>query len=139
MMGNMHDDVEKGIIPRLVEGIFSNIASAESTIEFTVKVSYVEIYNEKIRDLMCIEKDNLRVRESNSGVWIEDVTQTYVRDCADVFNVLKGGGENRAVSATKMNAESSRSHSVFIVTVGQKDSETGSVKGAKLTLVDLGT
>ena len=137
MMGNMHDKEQKGIIPRLVEGIFHYIEAADSAIEFTVKVSYVEIYNEKIRDLMCIDKDNLKIRESANGVWIEDVTQVYVRNCDDVYEVLSDGAKNRAVSATKMNAESSRSHSVFIVTIGQKDGSTGSVKGAKLTLVDL--
>jgi kinesin family protein 5 len=137
MMGNIHDDEHKGIIPRIVEAVFAGIEQSESTINFTVKVSYVEIYNEKIRDLMDKKKDNLKVRESPTGVWIEDVTQTYVTSTEDVYRVMTIGGDHRAKSATLMNAESSRSHSVFIITVGQEDTTTGTKRGAKLTLVDL--
>lgn len=63
MMGEMKDPTLKGIIPRIVEAIFQGILDADSTIEFTVKVSYVEIYNEKVRDLLNSSKDNLKVSE----------------------------------------------------------------------------
>ena len=137
MMGDMKDDEQKGIIPRIVEAVFEGIQASDASINFTVKVSYVEIYNEKIRDLMDHDKQNLRIRESPTGVWIEDVTQTYVSSTEQVYKVMQTGGDNRAKSATLMNAESSRSHSVFIITVGQEDTTTGSKRGAKLTLVDL--
>src|SRR5690606_20043774 len=80
---------------------------------------------------------NLRIRESPTGVWIEDVSEVYVTSTTQVYDVMTEGSENRAKSFTNMNAESSRSHSVFILMLGQNDTLTGTKKGAKLTLVDL--
>jgi len=137
MMGDPNDPDMKGIIPRMIEAVFDGIAQADPDIEFTVKVSYVEIYNEKIRDLLDESKTNLRVRESPMGVWIEDVTEVYVGDTSQVYQVMAAGAESRAKSATNMNAESSRSHSVFIITLGQRNTVTGLKRGGKLTLVDL--
>ncbi len=140
MTGKLHDPELSGIIPRMVGGIFDRIQQSideGGTIEFTVKVSFVEIYNEQIRDLCDTRKDKLRLRESPTGVWIEDVTETYVTDKDHVYAVMDMGNGNRAISSTKMNSESSRSHSVFIISVGQRDTVTNSKKGAKLTLVDL--
>jgi len=131
----------RGIIPRLVESIFQGIDEADAGLEFTVKLSYVEIYNERVRDLLTSRSagsDNLRIREAqHGGVYIEGVTETYVNSIEHVLSLMQQGQDNRAIAATKMNAESSRSHSVFILTLGQVDSRTGSKRGAKLTLVDL--
>lgn len=86
-------DVYIGIVPRIVEAIFHGIEHADEDIDFTIKVSYVEIYNEKIRDLLDESKTNLKVRESPVGVWIEDVTEVYVGDTQHVYEIMQEGGE----------------------------------------------
>ena len=89
-------------------------------------------------NLLDPEKDHLKIRElSGRGVYVEDITETYISTYDDVLEVMAAGAANCAIAATKMNAESSRSHSVFILTVGQLHKGTGSRKGASLTLVDL--
>ena len=77
-----------------------------------LKLSYTEIYNEKIRDLLDPSKTNLKIRESPTGVWIEDVTEHYVSTYEQVLEIMNSGQENRAMASTQMNAVSSRSHSV---------------------------
>lgn len=137
MMGNPKSEATKGIIPRLVGSIFQGIEEADSSLEFTMKLSYVEIYMEKIRDLLAADKTNLKIRESNKGVWIEDATEEFVADYEHVMETMLIGQNNRAIASTNMNMESSRSHSVFILTLGQTHKETGSNKKSKLVLVDL--
>ncbi|MCJ1296884.1 hypothetical protein MMC34_008452 [Xylographa carneopallida] len=132
----------KGIIPRLVESIFTSIAHASDNIEFTVKLAYIEIYNEKLKDLLTASPNaaaaqQLKIREGPHGVYIENVTEHYLSSYAQTLQLLALGAERRAVSSTLMNSESSRSHSVCIVTIGQTDKLTGSKKGSKLTLTDL--
>lgn len=138
MMGEVKTP-QKGIIPRLVESIFNGIEEAPLDIEFTVKLSYIEIYNEKVRDLLATApgKDNLRIREGAKGVWIEDVTESYVGTNEQVLDIMNQGQSARSIAATNMNAESSRSHSVFILTLGQRNTKTESKKASKLILVDL--
>ncbi len=86
--------------------------------EFTVKISMIEIYMEKIRDLLDPAKDNLKVHEEKGkGVYVGDVTEMYVSEESEVHAVMKLGTSNRSIAATNMNAESSRSHSIFILTV----------------------
>jgi kinesin family member 5 len=78
----------------------------------------IEIYMERIRDLMDTSKDNLKVHEEKGkGVYVADVTESYVVEESDVFKVMKIGNKNRAICATNMNDESSRSHSIFILTI----------------------
>ena len=132
----------KGIIPRLVESIFTSIAHASDNIEFTVKLAYIEIYNEKLKDLLtattaAASQPQLKIREGPHGVYIENVTEHYLSSYQQTLQLLALGAERRAVSSTMMNSESSRSHSVCIVTIGQTDKLTGSKKGSKLTLTDL--
>jgi len=134
----MDDPEMKGVIPRMVKTIFELIEVADENIEFLVKVSYIEIYLEKIRDLLDGEKDNLRVREDQvRGIWVEGATEVYVNCEEDVMDVIRCGTQNRAIAATEMNAESSRSHSMVIVQVQQKNLQSGSLKTGKLYLVDL--
>jgi kinesin family protein 5 len=138
MGGNIDDDVGKGIIPRIVEQIFASILASPSNIEYTVRVSYMEIYMERIRDLLVPQNDNLPVHEEkNRGVYVKGLLEVYVSSVQEVYEVLRRGGEARAVSSTNMNAESSRSHSIFVLTVTQKNVETGSMKSGQLFLVDL--
>jgi len=108
----------QGIIPRMVRTVFNRIETASENIEFTVKISFIEIYMEKIKDLLDSSKDNLKIHEDKSkGVYIADVTETYVAEEMEVFEIMKIGNSNRTVAATLMNQESSRSHSIFILTV----------------------
>ncbi|ROT39457.1 kinesin motor domain-containing protein [Sodiomyces alkalinus F11] len=139
MMGSSIDDDEgRGVIPRIVEQIFASIMSSPGTMEYTVRVSYMEIYMEKIRDLLAPQNDNLPVHEEkNRGVYVKGLLEIYVSSVQEVFEVMRRGGNARAVAATNMNQESSRSHSIFVITVTQKNVETGSAKSGQLFLVDL--
>ncbi|KAK4134137.1 kinesin-domain-containing protein [Trichocladium antarcticum] len=139
MMGNSIDDEDgKGVIPRIVEQIFTNILSSAANIEYTVRVSYMEIYMEKIRDLLAPQNDNLPIHEEkNRGVYVKGLLEIYVSSVQEVFEVMRRGGNARAVAATNMNQESSRSHSIFVITITQKNVETGSAKSGQLFLVDL--
>ncbi|KAI9837929.1 MAG: Kinesin heavy chain, partial [Thelocarpon superellum] len=139
MMGADIDDEEaRGVIPRIVEQIFASILASPGNIEYTVKVSYMEIYMERIRDLLAPQNDNLPVHEEkNRGVYVKGLLEIYVSSVQEVYEVMRRGGAARAVAATNMNQESSRSHSIFVVTVTQKNVETGSAKSGQLFLVDL--
>jgi len=136
----MTDKDQRGIIPRTVCELFEGVANADSSIEFTVKVSYVEIYMERIRDLLdkFHNKTNLAVREDRrQGIYVAGVTEEYTTCEEELLQVMSDGAKNRATAATGMNEGSSRSHSVFMVTVTQRQTETGSTKTGKLFLVDL--
>ena len=136
--GEIGDQEAKGIIPRIVEQIFHSIMSSDGSVEFTVKVSYMEIYMEKIRDLLVPTNDNLPVHEDKArGVYVKGLHEFYVGSVEEVYEILERGGAARMVAATNMNQESSRSHSIFVIEVAQKNVETGSAKSGRLFLVDL--
>jgi kinesin family protein 5 len=139
MMGaDIGNDEQKGIIPRIVEQIFTSIMRSDGSIEFTVKVSYMEIYMEKIRDLLVPQNDNLPIHEDKQrGVYVKGLGEFYVGSVDEVYHVLERGGQARAVAATNMNQESSRSHSIFVIEVTQKNVESGSARSGRLFLVDL--
>lgn len=114
----------KGIIPRIVEQIFASIMNADIMIEYTVKVSYMEIYMEKIKDLLARESpkpppppgyaalamdgcsrvaanDNLSIHEDKArGVYVKGLTDVYVGSENEVYKVMKAGGASRATSST---------------------------------------
>ncbi|KAK4966045.1 hypothetical protein LTR66_012070, partial [Elasticomyces elasticus] len=128
----------RGIIPRIVEQIFASIMASESNIEYTVRVSYMEIYMERIRDLLAPANTNLPIHEEKSrGVYVKGLLEIYVSSLSEVYEVLHRGGMARMTASTNMNAESSRSHSIFVLTVAQKNLSTGSAKSGQLFLVDL--
>eukprot|EP00741_Cyanophora_paradoxa_P010442 tig00000037_g10097.t1 len=137
MQGPSIEDSElRGVIPRMVEGVFEGVQRADAGTEFLVKVSYFEIYLERIRDLFDPGREGLAVREERGrGVWVEGATEIYVSSEAEVLDLMREGAANRAVAATRMNAESSRSHAVLVVSIVQR-SEAGTRSG-KLHLVDL--
>ncbi|OAD07230.1 hypothetical protein MUCCIDRAFT_188822 [Mucor lusitanicus CBS 277.49] len=139
MMGaDIDDENTKGIIPRIIEQIFTSINDAPSNIEFTVKVSYMEIYMEKVRDLFNPSSDNLAIHEDKTrGVYVKDLYEIYVANTDEVYQAMKNGSSNRVVAYTNMNAESSRSHSIVVITITQKNLDTGAAKSGKLYLVDL--
>jgi kinesin family member 5 len=138
MMGDMEDVQNKGIIPRIVEQLFAAFQTAPQHMEFTVKVGYLEIYMERIRDLLNPQKDNLAIHEDKiHGVYVKDLTEAYANSADEVYAYLQIGQRSRATAATNMNLESSRSHSVFVITISQKDTTTGTLKSGVLYLVDL--
>eukprot|EP01088_Endostelium_zonatum_P014202 TRINITY_DN3010_c2_g1_i1.p1 TRINITY_DN3010_c2_g1~~TRINITY_DN3010_c2_g1_i1.p1 ORF type:complete len:801 (+),score=190.25 TRINITY_DN3010_c2_g1_i1:45-2447(+) len=128
----------RGIIPRSCEHIFQYIhGSTGGDVEFTIKCSFLEIYKETIRDLLNPKGKNLKVRETpTKGVWVEELSERYVSSEQDVLDLIKLGEKSRAVSSTQMNAVSSRSHSLFILTLTQKFKD-GSSKTGILNLADL--
>ena len=137
---DIHDPSKKGIIPRTVEALFAGVSEADESIEFCFKASYVEIYCEKVRDLLDNHrvKTNLMIREDKTkGIYIAGVTEEYVTSEDELLGIMSSGAVNRAVAATGMNEGSSRSHSVFSITVSQRDVSTATSKEGKLVLVDL--
>ncbi|KAF8964703.1 kinesin heavy chain [Flammula alnicola] len=139
MMGaDIDSDELKGIIPRITEQIFQSIVESDAHLEYLVKVSYMEIYLEKIRDLLAPQNDNLQVHEEKSkGVYVKNLSDYYVSSAAEVYEIMRTGGASRVVTSTNMNAESSRSHSIFLITIQQRNTETGAQKTGNLYLVDL--
>ncbi|XP_020799025.1 kinesin-like protein KIF13B isoform X6 [Drosophila serrata] len=142
MMGSQES---KGIIPRLCDKLFSAIAN-KSTPElmYKVEVSYMEIYNEKVHDLLDPKpnKQSLKVREHNvMGPYVDGLSQLAVTSYQDIDNLMTEGNKSRTVAATNMNAESSRSHAVFSVVLTQilTDQATGvsGEKVSRMSLVDL--
>ncbi|XP_026836924.1 kinesin-like protein KIF13B isoform X5 [Drosophila erecta] len=142
MMGSQES---KGIIPRLCDQLFSAIAN-KSTPElmYKVEVSYMEIYNEKVHDLLDPKpnKQSLKVREHNvMGPYVDGLSQLAVTSYQDIDNLMTEGNKSRTVAATNMNAESSRSHAVFSVVLTQilTDQATGvsGEKVSRMSLVDL--
>ena len=106
MVGPDIEDPEKqGIIPRMVKTVFEKIESASEDIEFTVKISMVEIYMEKIKDLLDPTKTNLKIHEDKiKGIYIQDVTEMYVGDDLEVYDIMATGNDNRAIGVTDMNS-----------------------------------
>ena len=135
---SIDDQVNRGIIPRMVRTVFEQIHESTESIEFTVKVAYSEIYMERIKDLLDPSKTNLKVKEDKSrGIYIDDLTEEYVSNDEEVYDLMRVGTSNREVAYTHMNAGSSRSHSIFMITIAQNNTKDLSAKTGKLYLVDL--
>ena len=97
-----------------------------------------EIYMERIKDLLNPTKTNMAIKQDKQrGIFIHDITEEYIASEEEVYNVMRLGNENRAVAATRMNDQSSRSHSLFLMTVTQNNLQDNSLKSGKLYLVDL--
>uniref|UniRef100_A0A061S1E0 Kinesin-like protein n=3 Tax=Tetraselmis sp. GSL018 TaxID=582737 RepID=A0A061S1E0_9CHLO len=140
MEGVQGDEERKGIIPRAVEHLFDEVQRCSDNEEVTISASFVEIYLEKIRDLLdrSKHKANLEVRvDVNRGVYIDGAQEHIVSSDAHLLSVLESGSKIRHVSATGMNLESSRSHAIFMVTISKKNTKDLSIKTGKLFLVDL--
>lgn len=130
------DEKNPGLTQRIVNKIFDYIHNSTKDFEFNISISYVEIYLEKIRDLLNINQDNLSLRENKNGeVIIENVTEKYVSSAKDIIDLFNTGNNNRSIGETKMNKRSSRSHSLFILTLTQTYYD--STISSKLVLVDL--
>ncbi|XP_016891908.1 kinesin heavy chain [Cynoglossus semilaevis] len=138
MEGNLHDPQGMGIIPRIADDIFEHIFAMDENLEFHIKVSYFEIYMDKIRDLLDVTKTNLSVHEDKYRVpYVKGCTERFVTSPEEVMDVIDEGKANRHVAVTNMNEHSSRSHSIFLINIKQENVETEQKLIGKLYLVDL--
>ncbi|XP_026454015.1 kinesin-like protein KIN-1 [Papaver somniferum] len=129
---------ETGLLPRVVDGLFESLKSLDEMTKYTVKLSMVEIYKEKVRDLFDLSKDNLQIKESKlHGIHLTGVTEAFISDPAEASQNLANGVANRAVGETQMNMASSRSHCVYIFTIHLDSANDRRLKSGKLILVDL--
>ncbi|XP_033894319.3 kinesin-like protein KIF1A isoform X18 [Acipenser ruthenus] len=144
MMGRQEKD-QLGIIPLMCEDLFSRIndGNIDNSLSYSVEVSYMEIYCERVRDLLNPKnKGNLRVREHPlMGPYVEDLSKLAVTSYNDIQDLMDSGNKARTVAATNMNETSSRSHAVFNIIFTQKrqdeESDNTSEKVSKISLVDL--
>ncbi|KAI9031201.1 P-loop containing nucleoside triphosphate hydrolase protein [Hyaloraphidium curvatum] len=159
MEGDPTDEEKKGIAPRAFDHIFARIASSPAGSRYLVRASYLEIYNEDIRDLLQPKQQNkLEIREvrprdaqpkddARPEVYVRGLTSVVVKDAVEIAKLAAIGAKNRAVAGTAMNERSSRSHCIFTVTVERSESASGSgepqesadqvIRVGKLHLVDL--
>lgn len=137
---------DKGIIPQTCSELFARVVDkcdADEHLKFTVEVSYIEIYNEKVRDLLNPKNSgNLRVREHPIlGPYVEDLSKLVVNNYEEMMTLMDEGNKARTVAATNMNETSSRSHAVFtlILTQMRHDADTNldTEKVSRISLVDL--
>ncbi|XP_010896926.3 kinesin-like protein KIF3B [Esox lucius] len=140
MLG-MPTDNERGIIPNSFNHIFTQISRSQNQ-QYLVRASYLEIYREEIRDLLC--KDNnkkLDLKENpDSGVYVKDLSSVVTKNVMEIEHVMMIGDQSRSVGFTNMNERSSRSHAIFMITV--ECSEKGAdgedhIRVGKLNMVDL--
>ncbi|XP_056589697.1 kinesin-like protein KIF1B isoform X8 [Triplophysa dalaica] len=143
MMGKQEEGQE-GIIPLLCEDLFEKINDNNNDeISYSVEVAYMEIYCERVRDLLNPKnKGNLRVREHPLlGPYVEDLSKLAVTSYTDIADLMDAGNKARTVAATNMNETSSRSHAVFTIVFTQRkydsDTDLSTEKVSKISLVDL--
>ncbi|KRZ16652.1 Kinesin heavy chain [Trichinella zimbabwensis] len=138
MEGVIGDPDYQGIIPRIVSDIFNHIYSMEENLEFHIKISYFEIYMDRIRDLLDVTKTNLVVHEDKNRVpYVKGCSERFVSSPEEVLDTIEEGKANRHIAVTNMNEHSSRSHSVFLINIRQENVETQKKLSGKLYLVDL--
>ncbi|PNF34169.1 Osmotic avoidance abnormal protein 3 [Cryptotermes secundus] len=148
MQGVTNPTSQKGIIPRAFEHIFEAVSVAEGT-KYLVLASYLEIYNEEIRDLLGPDvKRKLDLKEhADKGVYVQDLSMHPVQNVLDCEKLMERGWKNRATGSTLMNADSSRSHSIFSINLemmplcaledGGCSDDGDHIRQGKLNLVDL--
>ena len=142
MMGVPDTPDLKGIMPRSFEDIFASIKADSDQTQFLVRASYLEIYNEEIRDLLSKNpKNKLELHEkTDTGVYVKGLSFFAAKTSDEIRKIMHIGSKNRSVGSTAMNEQSSRSHSLFQITVER--SELGAdgkqhIRVGKLNMVDL--
>lgn len=131
----------RGVIPNSFEHIFSHIARSHNQ-QYLVRASYLEIYQEEIRDLISKDQSKrLELKERpDTGIYVKDLSSFVCKSIKEIEHVMTVGNQNRSVGATNMNVHSSRSHAIFIVTVEHSDLGPDGkhhIRVGKLNLVDL--
>ena len=140
MMGDIKDDNLKGVIPNSFSHIFGYIEAEGKNKKFLVRCSFVEIYNEEVRDLLGVSNKEMKVREDpKKGTYVQDLSYHFLSNSQEIIACLDRGNNNRHVGATSMNAKSSRSHSLFTVYLEIQEGEGNDkkIRTGKLNLVDL--
>ncbi|XP_054025544.1 chromosome-associated kinesin KIF4A [Dryobates pubescens] len=137
---NQEHEPSVGVIPRVIKLLFKEKEQRQEW-EFFLKVSYLEIYNEDILDLLCPSRDRspISIREDpKEGIKIVGLTERKVCSAQDTVSCLEQGNNSRTVASTAMNSQSSRSHAIFTICIDQKKkSDKNSSFHSKLHLVDL--
>lgn len=142
-IGNSYEDSDaRGLIPRAMERIFEEIqrvSSSDSQADLKLTASFIEVYQENLRDLLLpYNSSNLKIREDKEhGVYVESASEILISSVASGMTVLARGNVQKSTGATLMNADSSRSHCVFTLTLTRKNVVTRDVLKGKLLFVDL--
>ncbi|KAL1020799.1 hypothetical protein UPYG_G00004810 [Umbra pygmaea] len=141
MEGVRNDPERRGVIPNSFEHIFTHISRSQNQ-QYLVRASYLEIYQEEIRDLLSKDQSRrLELKERpDTGVYVKDLSSFVTKGVREIEHVMNVGNQNRSVGATNMNEHSSRSHAIFVITI--ECSELGvdgenHIRVGKLNLVDL--
>ncbi|XP_018429368.1 PREDICTED: kinesin-like protein KIF3C [Nanorana parkeri] len=141
MQGFWAESDKKGVIPNSFDHIFTHISRSQNQ-QYLVRASYLEIYQEEIRDLLCKDQNKkLELKENpESGVYIKDLSSFVTKNVKEIEHVMNLGNQARSVACTNMNEHSSRSHTIFVITI--ECSELGvdgqeHIRVGKLNLVDL--
>ncbi|XP_050544001.1 chromosome-associated kinesin KIF4 [Daktulosphaira vitifoliae] len=129
------NEEEKGIIPRAIQNIYNEVQKKTDS-NFTIKASFIELYQEQVYDLLSPNKATLDIREDGRGICIPGLTEIGVNNFDSTLQCLVQGSSGRATGATAMNAQSSRSHCIFTLTISQVQDDGNSMT-AKFHLVDL--
>ncbi|KAK4800854.1 hypothetical protein SAY86_021341 [Trapa natans] len=139
-------DADPGITRLAVKDVFDKIQTTSDR-EFLIRVSYMEIYNEEINDLFSVENQKLQIHESlERGIFVAGLREEIVNDADEVFRLLESGEVNRHFGETNMNAQSSRSHTIFRMVIesrekehvmGREMSTSDAIRVSVLNLVDL--
>ncbi|XP_072000089.1 kinesin-like protein KIF3C isoform X2 [Engystomops pustulosus] len=141
MQGLWAEADKRGVIPNSFDHIFTHISRSQNQ-QYLVRASYLEIYQEEIRDLLCKDQTKkLELKENpESGVYIKDLSSFVTKNVKEIEHVMNLGNQARSVACTNMNEYSSRSHTIFVITI--ECSELGvdgeeHIRVGKLNLVDL--
>ncbi|XP_073418101.1 kinesin-like protein KIF3C isoform X1 [Dendrobates tinctorius] len=141
MQGLWVETEKRGVIPNSFDHIFTHISRSQNQ-QYLVRASYLEIYQEEIRDLLCKDQTKkLELKENpESGVYIKDLSSFVTKNVKEIEHVMNLGNQSRSVACTNMNEYSSRSHTIFVITI--ECSEVGvdgeeHIRVGKLNLVDL--
>ncbi|TNN33694.1 Kinesin-like protein KIF3B [Liparis tanakae] len=141
-MEGVRNDVERrGVIPNSFEHIFTHISRSQNQ-QYLVRASYLEIYQEEIKDLLSKDQTRrLELRERpDTGVYVKDLSSFVTKSVREIEHVMNVGNQNRSVGSTNMNEHSSRSHAIFVITVECSeldDDGENHIRVGKLNLVDL--
>mmetsp|Transcript_47620 Transcript_47620/g.113372 ORF Transcript_47620/g.113372 Transcript_47620/m.113372 type:complete len:664 (+) Transcript_47620:49-2040(+) len=138
MTGDFNSLEHRGILPRMVSAIFDFMEKSEEHMQFMIQVQLLEIYNEQIRDLLNPNLNNLRVvGDQVRGTSVEGASNNYITTEMELLQMMQDGDANRKTGTTNMNQASSRSHSIFTITLEQTNTVDESRKRSKLFMVDL--
>lgn len=137
ILGNSENRELRGIVPNIFSHILTQISLAKSNTSYLVTITFLEIYNEEIRDLLSPSNRKLEVRESPElGVYVKNLSGVTVESSEQALDIITNASRNRSSGSTNLNSQSSRSHAIFSVRIEAKH-EDDSISLGKLNLVDL--